>query len=671
MIDQQVVASVIEASNARIVDVVSDYVVLKKRGANYIGCCPFHTEKTPSFNVNPVRGIYKCFGCGKAGNAVGFVMEKDHLSFPEAIKLLGRKVGIVVEDKVMTAEDQQRQNERESMMAANEFARQHFIDNLWNNPDGQSVALPYFRSRGFRDDVIRKFDLGYSLPGRNKFLEAALLKGFKPEYLQKTGLAIFGEDGYRADRFFGRVMFPIHNLAGKVIAFGGRVMKKDEKTAKYVNSPESDVYHKNEVVYGLFHARNAIAKADTCYLVEGYTDVISMHQAGLENVVASCGTSLTTNQIRLISRYTQNVTVLYDGDSAGIKASMRGIDMLLAEGINVRVLLLPDGEDPDSFARSHSADEYIKFIEENQTDFIHFKARQLISEAGSNTDPNTRASLINNIIGSISKVQDRVLREIYVQDCSKLMSISEDTLFGALNDVAVRQTVENRQRYDREQQLQRYNTQRQNAEASAGMQLPPSEMPTVPAHAPALQKPQNPYEYEERELLRLIVKYGNLPLNPNDSRADSSVARTVADAVMAEQEVYQSQNLVFTKIMDCIAVTDSSKLDSAYFVNQPDPEIASLAADLLSREVPESRFHQKHRVVLTEEELLPEIVQRALTELRFKIVSRILAELKQELERLENDNASDDEICKLIEQIQMFTAVRCDYSKILGDRVVL
>ena len=373
MIDQQTISLILET--ARIEEVVSDFVTLKKKGANFLGLCPFHNEKTPSFIVSPAKGIFKCFGCGKGGNSVHFVMEHEHLSYPDALRFLAKKYHIEIHEREISDEEKQQQDDRESMFAVNKFAQEYFSTNLHLHAEGVAVAKSYFLERGFRDDIIKKFQLGYCLNEKSAFTQEALKNGYKKEFLEKTGLSIFYDGAAGVDRFRGRVIFHVHTLTGKVVAFGGRILHKDEKSAKYVNSPESEIYNKSEELYGMFFAKNAIVKQNRCFLVEGYADVISMFQAGVENVVASSGTSLTLGQIQKIKRFTNNVTVIYDGDSAGIKASFRAIDLLLEAGMNVKMLQLPDGEDPDSYAQSHNADEVIDFIDKNQKDFIHLRRR--------------------------------------------------------------------------------------------------------------------------------------------------------------------------------------------------------------------------------------------------------------------------------------------------------
>ena len=431
MIDQHTIDRIIEAAN--IVEVVSDFVTLRRRGVNYVGLCPFHDEKTPSFSVSPARGICKCFSCGKGGNSVHFIMEHEQVSYYEALKYLARKYNIEIQERQLSEEEKQRKSDRESMLIVNDFAQKFFTTNLLENVEGRSIGLAYFRERGFGEDIIKKFGLGYSPEKRDALAQEAVKKGYKKDYLLKTGLCIESQQGALYDRYKGRVIFPIHSLSGKVIAFGGRILKKDEKAAKYVNSPESEVYHKSDVLYGIYHAKQAIVKNDFCYLVEGYTDVLSMHQAGIENVVASSGTSLTPGQIRLIHRFTNNITVLYDGDAAGIKASLRGIDLILQEGLNIKVVLLPDGDDPDSFSKKQSAADFTAYIRAHETDFIRFKTNLLLEGAGN--DPIKRATLIGDIVRSIAIIPDNILRTIYVQDCARLLSVDEKMLMREVNNI--------------------------------------------------------------------------------------------------------------------------------------------------------------------------------------------------------------------------------------------
>ena len=426
MIDQPTIDRILDA--AQIYDVVSDFVTLRKRGVNYVGLCPFHDDKTPSFYVSPAKGLCKCFACGKGGNAVHFIMEHEQMSYPEALKYLAKKYGIEIKERELSSEEKIAQGERESLFIVNNFARDYFQNILKNHVDGRSIGMAYFRSRGFRDDIIEKFQLGYCTESHDALAQEALKKGYKKDYLVKTGLCYETDDHRLRDRFWGRVIFPVHTLSGKVVAFGGRVLAGATKgvKVKYVNSPESEIYHKSNELYGIYFAKQAIVKQDRCFLVEGYTDVISMHQSGIENVVASSGTALTSGQIRMIHRFTNNMTVLYDGDAAGIKASIRGIDMLLEEGMNVKVCLLPDGDDPDSFARKHNATEFQAFIQENETDFIRFKTNLLLEDAGK--DPIKRAELIGNLVQSISIIPEAIVRDVYIKECAQLLHVEDKLL---------------------------------------------------------------------------------------------------------------------------------------------------------------------------------------------------------------------------------------------------
>ena len=538
MIDQHTIDRILDAAN--IVEVVSDFVTLRRRGANYVGLCPFHDEKTPSFSVSPARGICKCFSCGKGGNSVHFVMEHEQVSFYEALKYLARKYNIEIQEKELTEEEKQRKTDRESMLIVNDFAQKFFATNLLDNVEGRSIGLGYFRERGFGEDIIKKFGLGYSPEKRDALAQEAVRKGYKKEYLVKTGLCLESQQGSLYDRYKGRVIFPIHSLSGKVIAFGGRILKKDEKAAKYVNSPESEVYHKSDVLYGIYHAKQAIVKNDFCYLVEGYTDVLSMHQAGIENVVASSGTSLTPGQIRLIHRFTNNITVLYDGDAAGIKASLRGIDLILQEGMNIKVVLLPDGDDPDSFSKKQSASDFTAYIKAHETDFIRFKTNLLLEGAGN--DPIKRATLIGDIVRSIAIIPDNILRSVYVQDCARLLDVDEKMLMREVNKI---------RRDKREQEpapsTNKYRTQREDRpyNRSAQQSVPPTAAPQdappeqvfipdnatqVDANAPVADVPLDQYdipptptEAVQAEPLRV-----ELPKTSKEDKIIEKCERTIA-----------------------------------------------------------------------------------------------------------------------------------------------
>jgi len=476
MIDRETVDRILDTAD--IVDVVSDFVSLRRRGANFIGLCPFHDEKTPSFSVSPAKQICHCFGCGKGGSPVNFVMEHEQMSYVEALRYLAKKYNIEIHEKELTDDEKATQTERESMLVINEFASQYFEDQLFNTDEGRNIGLSYFYERGFNDSTIKKFHLGYSPENSKAFYSTAINKGYNKKYLFDVGLCIDDHRGGGFDRFHGRVMFPVMNIAGKIIAFGGRTLKKSKEVAKYFNSPESTVYVKNRELYGLFQSKRAIVKEDKCFLVEGYTDVISMHQAGIENVVASSGTSLTEGQIRAIHRFTKNVTVLYDGDSAGIKASLRGIDMLLAEGLNIKVLLLPDGEDPDSFARSHSASELKQYITDNETDFISFKVKILLE--GTERDPIKRAAVIGDVVKSISVIPDAIARSVYAKECSIQLGISEDVLLREIQKNITRNKEEAFKRREREKNRE---ARRQEQNTAGDIEPPVESLPSTPPPA--------------------------------------------------------------------------------------------------------------------------------------------------------------------------------------------
>ena len=525
MIDQATIDKIMAATD--IVDVVSDFVSLRRRGANYWGLCPFHDDRSPSFSVSPSKGVCKCFSCGKGGSAIHFIMEHEQLSYYEALKYLAKKYNIEVHEKELTDEERQKRSERENMFVVNTFAQEFFSKSLLETDEGRSVGLAYFKERGFNEDIIRKFGLGYSPEKRDALAVEAQKRGYKIDYLLKTGLCREGQNGRIYDLFSGRVMFPVYSVSGKVVAFGGRILKSGVKISKYFNSPESDIYHKSDELYGIYQAKRAIEKERRCYLVEGYTDVLSMHQSGIENVVASSGTALTHGQIRLIHRFTDNITVLYDGDAPGIKASLRGIDLLLQEGLNIKVVLLPDGEDPDSFAKSQSAESFTRYIKEHETDFIRFKTQLLLEDAGE--DPIKRADIISNIVESISLIPDAIVRSVYVQECSRLLQIDEQILLSELNK---RRQKRAEQQFSRE----RYNQERQSAAttnapksgntttaapANGNETPPPPSLADMPAPAETPEAvpvtdhtlsqrmvQQSPLEKYEREIIRYIVRYG-------------------------------------------------------------------------------------------------------------------------------------------------------------------
>ncbi len=609
MIDRATVEKILDATE--IVDVISDFVTLKRRGANYIACCPFHNEKTPSFSVSPSKGIFKCFGCGKAGSAVTFVMEHEQMTYPEALKYLARKYGIEVHEQEESAEDTADRLKRESMIAVSEFASKFYADALFNTSEGHSVGLSYFRQkRGFSDETIRKFGLGWSPSGRSFAGEpaaatlprTALQNGYKAEYLLSTGLC-YEHGGELVDKFRERVIFPIHSLSGRVIAFGGRTLREDKAVAKYLNSPESDIYHKSRSLYGIYFAKSAIAREQKCYLVEGYTDVISMHQAGIENVTASSGTSLTTDQIRLIKRFTNNVTVLYDGDAAGIKASLRGINMLLEEGMIIKVVLLPDGEDPDSFARSHTRQEILDFLSEHETDFIEFKYDLLSSTI--ERDPIRKAELIRDIIDTIAVIPDQIARSVYIEQCAQRLGMKEDVLFAEVARVR-RKRIESGQF----EQRRREEAETRARAAAAAVAEPSSEAETgVPGGTASAVvddvalKPVPLLEPAERELLYYLLKFGEYSLSFAENQvygAEAPVLRiTVAEYISAQlqDDDLTLQNPLYRRIYDLYFTYRAQLIEEdgseaavqpevlqerlmRRFVNSEDPQVTTTVLDI-------------------------------------------------------------------------------------------
>lgn len=635
---------------AQILDVVSDFVTLRKRGVNYVGLCPFHEERTPSFSVSPAKGICKCFSCGKGGNAVNFIMEHEQMSYYEALKYLAKKYNIEVVEKELTAEEVAQRNDRESMLAVNKFAQQHFTSLLFDSSEGRNVGLSYFKERGFREDVIRKFQLGYSLEQRDAFTVAALSKAYKKDFLVKTGLSIDRDGGSPFDRFWGRVMFPVHSLSGNVVAFGGRILKKEEKTAKYVNSPESEIYHKSNELYGIYFAKQAIVKHERCFLVEGYTDVLAMHQAGIENVVASSGTSLTKGQIRLIHRFTENVTVLYDGDAAGIKASIRGIDMLLEEGLNIKVVLLPQGEDPDSFAKSQDATQFIDYIEKHQTDFIRFKTSLLLEEAGA--DPIKRAALIGDIVRSIAIIPDRVIRSVYVKECSTLLETDEKLLYAEINKYQNGRTF---------QRTEGVPTNQSKEEYVASQEI--------------VYKP-TACEAEERNIIRYLIRYGEreLYVMSDEKQPDRHVSISVARYFLTELE---RDHLLFAhplhvRILKEVEehLDDPSFVAESYFVQHHDPEISQLSSDLVADRYVLSKLYTNNSSVVTDSDRLMESVPRVMFEYKNKIV---LLSLKEKIVALKHANEVHDEDLErsLMLEIGQLNYVKSEISKTLGERIIL
>ena len=663
MIDQATVDRIIDAAN--ILDVVSDFVTLRKRGVNYIGLCPFHDEKTPSFSVSPSKGICKCFSCGKGGSAVHFIMEHEQLSYYEALKYLAKKYNIEIKERELTDEEKQMQSDRESMLIVNSFAQEYFTNILFEHAEGRSVGLAYFHERGFRDDIIKKFSLGYSLEQRDALFKEAEKRGYKKDYLLKTGLCLEGQNGYVSDRFRGRVIFPVFSLSGKVLAFGGRILKKDDKMAKYVNSPESEVYHKSNELYGIYHAKQSIVKNDCCFLVEGYTDVLSMHQSGIENVVASSGTSLTPGQIRLIHRFTNNIIVLYDGDAAGIKASLRGIDLILKEGMNIKVVLLPDGDDPDSFSRKQSAASFTEYIKSHEVDFIRFKTNLLLESAGE--DPIKRAALITDIVQSISIIPDAIVRSVYTKECSRLLDVNEEILLREVN----------KKKFD---QITKENTpSKDNIAAEAEVTKKSddnTEQDISSENAPDLprRRAASPLDTFERSLVRYMIRYGHrIIFTCPDEETGQTFDWAVLPYIMADlqQDEIEFQHPLYSQMAREAVDKYESEGEhlERYFLSHPDPEISKTAVDMVSEKYQLSKIHTKFQKVETEEERLAELVPRALFELKNAIVCMNIKKLRDEIKKAgkEKDTAR---ITELMSEITALNGVKAALAKQLGERII-
>ena len=643
MIDKATIDKIMDAAN--IVDVVSEFVALRKAGVNYKGLCPFHDEKTPSFMVSPSKGYCHCFSCGKGGNAVGFIMEHEQMTYPEALRWLAKKYNIEIHDRELSAEERREANDRESMFIVNEWAMKYFQDNLNNHVEGRAIGMQYFRQRGFRDDTINKFMLGYALQEKDALAKAARAKGFNEQYLIDTGLCYRKDNGQLQDRYYGRVIFPVHNVTGRIVAFGGRILSNDKKLAKYVNSPESLIYHKSNELYGIYLAKQAISKNDRCYLVEGYIDVTSMHQHGVENVVASSGTSLTTGQIRLIRRFTPNITVLYDGDPAGIHASIRGIDMLLSEGMNVKVLLLPDGDDPDSFARKHPAQEFRDYIEEHQTDFIAFKTNLLLKGV---TDPIKRSEAINSIVHSVAVIQDPIKRATYIADCAHRLGMNENTLIGTMNNFI----REGQEQLRKEQQREE---RRQDTTATT-------------VSSPQAQEMQQATKIEYM-LVQLVVRYGETIIYKDVETEDGgkinlSVAQYISYDLGADNLTFHDER--YNRILqEAVEHNDNSGFKAeSYFTHHPDVSINQLATEMAI-----DRFQlSKSLQVKHDEETLRNQVEHLVLDFRKEYVQQRLSILKQQIALSANDM---ERMRQLMEEYKEIQSMRNTIARELGNEVMI
>ncbi len=643
MIDRATIDHIMDATN--IVEVVSDFVTLRKSGTSYKGLCPFHDDRTPSFSVSPSRGVYKCFSCGKAGNAVNFIMEHEQMTYPEALKWLARKYHIEVRERELNDEEKQQESERESIHIVNDWAADYYEDILWNDRDGQAIGMQYFRSRGFRDDIIRKFKLGFALSRRDATASAALSKGFQPEFLVKSGVCGQRDNGELYDRFAGRVIFPWMTVSGKVTAFGGRLLDSRTKgvSQKYVNSPDSPVYHKDHELYGIFQAKKSISKEDCVYMVEGYTDVISMHQCGIENVVANSGTALSVYQIRLLRRFTQNVVLLYDGDEAGIHAAMRGTDMMLSEGMNIKVLLLPDQEDPDSFARKHTAQQFKDYIQTHQTDFIEFKTQTLLRGV---SDPIKRSEAISSIVKSISVIDNQIVRATYLKDCAVRIGIPEQTLINEMNKFI---------RHDREERYKQAEREQQKAQ-----QMPPKiEMPSA----------NDQISQIERLLVQEIVRHGmeivfrDVVNEEDGSHSDICLSAFVyydlsADGLRFTHPLY---NQILEETVSHLGEEGFSP--EKYFLSHPDVEISQLASELST----DTYRLVKSNQLREEDDTLQSKIVHLLLDYRMAILNSQIKQLKQSISQAQ----SEEESRQLLEEWIRLTSLRQEVAKRVGHSIIV
>ena len=657
MIDRETVDRIYAAAN--IVDIIGDYVTLKRKGVNYQACCPFHNEKTPSFVVSPSKGVYKCFGCGKGGNAVTFLMEHENITYPEALKMVAKRYGIEVREKELTEEEVRRNDDRESMFAVNGWAAEYFANFLCYDPEGMSVGMTYFRQkRGLTDATIRKFGLGFCPSKGDRMSKDALAAGYKREFLLATGLSLAREsDGSLYDRFRDRVIFPVHNISGRIVAFGGRTLRTDKQVAKYQNSPESEIYSKKRELYGLYFAKRAIQQQDYAILVEGYLDVISMHQAGIENVVASSGTSLTTDQIRLLGRFTRNITVIYDGDSAGIHASLRGIDMILKEGMNVRVVLLPEPEDPDSFARSHTAAEVQAYIRDNERDFLEFKANLLLHDAEG--DPIRKAALIGDMVQSIAQIPDPIQRSVYIKECARIMDIDEQIL---ISEVARKRLTTSGDR-ETDEFLQRQARQRRSEEVQPEVEF--------------VQKVEagSSIEALEREIVKYLLKYGHCSFDFKEGR--TMVACNVAEVIFSElsDDSIVFRNPVYAKIMAAYReqweqLGTGVEVPVHLFINHVDPEVCNTAVDILTSDdnyVPSEIWKRKDIHVESDAEMLAVGVPKAVTLYKSKVIEGMIRDLQ---ERLADEGLGEEEQDTLLQRLAGLNRVKVSIARKLQRSIL-
>jgi len=639
MITKTTIDRIMEAID--IVEVVGEFVQLKKRGANYVGLSPFANERTPSFTVSPAKGIFKDFSSGKGGSAVTFLMELEKFTYPEALKWLANKYSIEVEETVESHENKEEENHRESLMIVSAYAAKFFHESLLESDEGQNIGLSYFKERGFSNDTIKKFELGYSPDQWEAFSGQAIKEGYQEEFLVESGLSVKRDNGTLYDRYRGRVMFPIHGFTGRVIAFGGRTLKTDKNVPKYVNSPESEIYHKSNVLYGLYFAKKAIRDEDNCYLVEGYADVLSVHQAGIENVVASSGTSLTVEQIRLISRFTKNITILYDGDAAGIKASLRGLDMILEEGLNVKVVLFPDGHDPDSYVRGVGTNAFKTYINQNRKDFILYKTDILLKEAG--TDPIKRAEVIREVVESIAKIPDSIKASVFIKDCSHLLQIDERALLSELNKMRLAKS--------------RKDGQQAAKQAETFEHLPVEEIP--------LEKPVKEDYTQEKEIIRLLLLYGGKMIDWD------GIANTyIGPFIIAELNDVDFEHEPSKKFVELYSkeVENSALPDEQLFIHYPDKEIVDLTVTLLATKYTLSEnWYEMHKILVPDEQVnMKATILGAIFHLKKHKVGKILDGLRTELQRTESDAETE----MLLTQYMQMKKVEKSISDYLGSVII-
>jgi DNA primase len=649
MIKKETVDRILEA--ALVEEVVGDFVHLKKRGTSMIGLCPFHNEKSPSFHVSPSKGIFKCFGCGKGGDSVRFIMEHEKYSYPEALKYVANKYNIEVEETEVTPEFKEEQDRRESLYIVSNYAAKFFADKMWNSDLGKTIGLSYFKERGFREDIIKKFELGYSPDDWSALLEAAVAEGYQQNFLEETGLVVKNDQGRVYDRFRGRVMFPIHNFTGRIIGFGGRTLKTDKAVPKYVNSPESDIYHKSNVLYGLFQAKKAIRDFDNCYLVEGYADVLSVQQAGVENVVASSGTSLTTEQIRLIGRFTKSVTILYDGDAAGIKASLRGLDMILEEGLDVKVVLFPDGHDPDSYIQQLGADAFKTHIEKNKKDFIFFKTEILLKDAG--TDPIKRAGVIREVVESIAKIPDAIKASVFLRECSNLLQMEERILISELNKMKL-----GKSKKDSQQGQSRFQPQSPS---------PSNDDYPLEAFVDAFveERVVATDEFQERDIIRVLLTYGDKMVNWDE----------MTDTFIGPYIITNLSDITFSSVLYAKVIQyyhdelEKGRMPSEkHFIQHEDAEIASLAVSMFSSPYHLSEnWYLMHNITVPEEtERLKGTVMGAIFHLKKKKISTMIT-TKQKAIQAESDA---DNVMILMKEYLELKEVEKYISNYLGSVII-